>query len=555
MGEFTYWLSGSKALRLGVVVGLTLLAVGLSWVIIPKAEYLPRGNRNLIIAIVLPPPGYSIGQLTVMAETIEAVLRPYWEALPGSREEAELDGPSVDNFFYVARGRTAFMGGRVNDRERIKDLIPVFRRATQDLPGTFSIITQRSLFERGLAAGRSIDVEITGPELETLVGLGAHVFGKVKELMSEAQVRPLPSLDLGSPEVQVTIKRERSADVQMTNRELGYIVDALVDGAKASDFQFEGDEIDLTLRGQDQGLMRTEDLGTLPIYTPSGQLTTLGSIADIQLVAGPEQINHIEQERSIVIQVIPPEHMPLEDAMTLITDQVVLPLRQEGLGRLYHVRLAGTADDLTLTYNALKWNFLLALLLIYLLMASLFESFLYPLVIIFTVPLAAVGGFLGLYLVNVLHTYQPMDVLTMLGFIILLGVVVNNAILIVHQSLNFMKVRRRAMSPADLEDSIEALPPRRAVSEAVRTRVRPILMSTMTTLFGLLPMVIASGPGAELYRGIGSVVLGGLAVSTLFTLILVPALFSLVMEGRVRPQKGIPVGDEQVPTSVGKGWS
>jgi hydrophobic/amphiphilic exporter-1 (mainly G- bacteria), HAE1 family len=553
VGRFVYWLCGSVRWRLAVVGGLTALAIGLSWVMVPKAEYLPEGNRNLIIGILLPPPGYSIAQLTSLADTIEGVLRPHWEAESGSPEEAALGGPAIDNFFYVARGRTVFMGGRTKAPEAVKDLLGLFRRATADLPGVISVITQRGLFERGLGEGRSIDIEITGPEIETLIELGRQVFGQSRNLMPGAQVRPMPSLDLGSPELQVTIKRDRSADVQMTNRDLGFTVDALIDGAKASDFKFEGDEVDLTVRGMDRAAARTQDLENMPIYTPGGRLTTVGAIADIKLVAGPEQVNHIERERAIVIRVIPPIDIPLEGAMALIREQILVPLREGGtMGRLYNVRLAGTADDLTLTYDALKGNLLLALIITFLLMASLFESFLYPLVIIFTVPLAAVGGFLGLRLVNTFVAYQALDVLTMLGFIILIGVVVNNAILIVHQSLNFMKPRRRGSHEFEMEEAGEGMPARKAISEAVRTRVRPILMSALTTLFGLMPLVLASGPGSELYRGIGSVVLGGLAVSTIFTLVVVPALFSLVMDARQKPPKHIVRQEQPVPTGVGE---
>ena len=153
----------------------------------------------------------------------------------------------------------------------------------------------------------------------------------------------------------------------------------------------------------------------------------------------------------------------------------------------------------------------------YLLMAALFESFLYPLVILFSVPLAAMGGFLGLAVVN-LFTYQALDVLTMLGFIILVGTVVNNAILIVHQSLNHMRN--------------EGMEPREAIRESVSNRVRPIFMSVATSVCGMLPLVLFPGAGSELYRGLGSVVVGGLVVSTVFTLFLVPALFSLTLDAR-----------------------
>ena len=531
LGSLVYGLSGSVFWRSVIILGFTSLAIVGSWALLPKAEYLPQGNRNLVMGILLPPPGYNTNEFVKMGRPIESTLSPYWDAKPGSQEEAALDAPSIANFFFVARGRSVFMGGRSNDPSRAKELIPLFRRATADLPGVIGIITQRGLFERGLGEGRNIDIEITGPELDTLVQLGAQVFGQVKGILPDAQVRPIPSLDLGSPEVRVTLKRDRAADVQMTNQELGFTIDALVDGAKASDYQFEGDEVDLTIRGVDRYANQTQSLNSIPIYTKGGQLTTVGNIADVTLVAGPEQINHIERERSIVIQVIPPVEMALEEAMDVIREKILGPLKEGGtLGRLYNIRLSGTADDLTETYQALKWNFLLAFIITYLLMAALFESFLYPLVIIFTVPFAAAGGFLGLSLVNSFVAYQPLDVLTMLGFVILIGVVVNNAILVVHQALNFMRGTERLDS---LEgESEQGLSIREAIRESVKIRVRPILMTTLTTIFGLFPLVVSSGAGSELYRGIGSVVLGGLMVSTVFTLIVIPALFTLVMDAQ-----------------------
>ena len=530
IGDFVYWMCGSVGWRVVIVFGLTAFALGIITQLLPKAEYLPSGNRNLIFGVVLPPPGYNTEKYVRLGESIETVLAPHWDAEPGSPEEAALDGPSIRNFFYVARGRGVFMGGRTNDDAQIRDLIPVFRRAMADIPGIIGIVTQSSLFQRGLGEGRNIDIEITGPDLDKLLALGGRIFGQIQAILPGAQVRPKPSLDMGSPEVRVHLRRDRAADVQMTNQALGFTIDVLVDGAKASDYQFEGDEIDLTIRGIDQYADRTQDLGNLPIFTPGGRLTTVGDIADIRLVAGPEQINHIERERAITIQVIPPSQIPLETAMELIERQVVHPIEETGnLGRLYNIHLAGTADDLTKTYDALKYNLLMAVLITYLLMAALFESFLYPLVIIFSVPLAAAGGLLGLSVVNRVIAYQPMDVLTMLGFIILIGVVVNNAILVVHQALNFMDPQRLNLWAPGEDQAASGMPAREAIAESVRSRVRPIMMSMLTTTFGLLPLVLASGAGSELYRGIGSVVLGGLMLSTMFTLLLVPAIFSLMM--------------------------
>jgi len=154
-------------------------------------------------------------------------------------------------------------------------------------------------------------------------------------------------------------------------------------------------------------------------------------------------------------------------------------------------------------------------------MSALFENFFYPFIIMFSVPLAAAGGFVGLgllniYLRNFYNTSQFFDIITMLGFVILVGIVVNNAILIVHQTLNNMRERQ--------------MPPREAITESVRSRVRPIYMSSITTVFGMMPLVLAPGAGSEFYRGLGSVIVGGLLISTVFTIFLIPALLSLALD-------------------------
>lgn len=506
----------SPRLRIAVICAFTFGSIFFSWIMMPKTEYLPEGNRNLIFGILLPPPGYNIQEFVEIGNEIERDLRPYWEAESGSPDAEKLDGPPIQNFFYVARGRQVFMGAVAKEEDRVRELIPLMQRTLSKIPGMIAVVTQSSLFQRGIGEGRSINIQITGPDLEKLVALGQKTFFGVLEKIPESQVRPIPSLDLGNPEVQVVTERVRASDVGVTNEELGFMVNALVDGAEVSEYLIDGDEIDLTLRGQDSYANRTQDIENLVINTSSGNMVTVGSIADVKVTTGPEQINHYERQRTIAIQVIPPEKMPLESAIEMIEKEIITPMRESGeISGSYNTILTGTVDDLTVTRKALQWNFLLAAVICFLLMSSLFESFIYPFVIMFSVPLAAFGGFLGLFLLN-LFTYQALDVVTMLGFIILIGIVVNNAILIVHQSLNH--IRDEGM---ELKD---------AVVESVGNRIRPIFMTTTTTVFGMLPLVLFPGAGSELYRGLGSVILGGLVVSTIFTLFLVPAVFSIVFD-------------------------
>ncbi len=236
------------------------------------------------------------------------------------------------------------------------------------------------------------------------------------------------------------------------------------------------------------------------------------------------RIRHLERDRTVTLQVTPPTTMPLQTAMEIIDKQIIPQVDKMGLLEGLQVNMSGAADKLVETRKVLQWDFLLAALIAYLLMASLFGNFIYPLIIMLSVPLAGAGGFIGLKLLNIFITPQPMDVLTMLGFVILIGVVVNNAILIVHQSLN------------NFHD--HGMDYREAVLESTRSRLRPIYMSATTSIFGMLPLVLIPGAGTELYRGLGSVILGGLAVSTVFTIFVIPAILIVVirMENRKAPE-------------------
>lgn len=528
-----YWICGSTARRLAVVVVLITAAIGLSWLLVPQAEYLPTGNVNFVFGSILLPPGYNTEEIARVHDLVVSDLAPLWESEPGSAEAQAQPGGGIDEVFAVGFGTQMFMGVSARDSERVRELIPVVQSAVRRVPGGLTTASQVGLFERGMGEARNIDLDITGPELERLIALGAQIYAQVSQKLPEAQAIPIPSLDLGNPEVRVLTHRRRAAELGISNRDLGFAVNALVDGAKVSDYQHEGDEIDLVLRGQDEYASHTHALEMIPIATPDGRLVTLSAVADVDVVSGPVQVNRIERQRAITIRVFPPEQMPMESAMALIETEIVQPMQQQGqLGGLYNVRMSGSADKLTQTARALRWNVLLAVIITYLLMSALFESFLYPFVIMFSVPLAALGGFLGLRAVNAFLAYQAMDVLTMLGFIILIGTVVNNAILIVHQSRNHMR--------------FEGLAPREAIRESVRNRLRPIFMSVTTSVFAMLPLVLAPGAGSELYRGLGSVVVGGLIVSAVFTLFLVPAMFSLTLDARtalatkIRALVGVP---------------
>ncbi len=198
--------------------------------------------------------------------------------------------------------------------------------------------------------------------------------------------------------------------------------------------------------------------------------------------------------------------------MPPVRQQFMARLKADGLPAGITLSMGGTADALTKTFDSMLLNLGLALLIVYLVMAILFESFVFPLIIMFSVPLATAGGVGGLVVLNQFR-FQALDMLSLLGFVILIGIVVNNAILLVHQTL--IHVREEGMEAKD------------AIMEATGNRIRPIFMSTLTSVFGMLPLTLFPGAGSELYSGLGSVVIGGLALSALLTLLIIPPLLSL----------------------------
>ncbi len=517
-GRAIHLLCGSVPARIATIVSLTAVSLTGTASLLPPAEYLPEGNRNLLFGILIPPPGYNLEEFNRIGTSLEGSIAPLWSG----------PDPLVENFFFVAAGRMMFMGAMAKDPARVGEVIPPMQKALGKVPGMIGIVQQAGLFEQGIDGGRSIEVKLQGPDLGKLVSLALQAFLRTMQEIPGANVRPVPGLELGQPELRVDPDRKRLVEAGLDAQELGFWIDVLADGARVSEVRLaDGSQVDLTLRGRREALAHTQDLASLPVRLPRGGVVPLSSLAGIRLVMGPDQVQHTDRSRTVTLIVSPPKDVALETAMQILSTRVLGKLAEEGtLVQPYRWWLTGTADKLTSTRQTLQGGFFIALIVTYLLMASLYESFLYPLVIMFSVPLASFGGVVLLALTDTAlrradpNMGQPLDVLTMLGFVILVGIVVNNAILLVDRTLQ--NIRTGGLDPRD------------AVAEAAANRVRPILMSTLTSVFGMAPLVLMSGSGSELYRGIGAVVLGGLLCSTVFTMVLIPALLSLVLEFRIR---------------------
>jgi len=496
--------------RLSAIIGFTTMSVILIWLLIPSAEYLPLGNRNLILNILIPPPGYSVDKLKEMGRMIYSEAEPYY------KEDGKDGIPRIKQMFYVGADRINLFGGLSTHETRAKEMMPLFNRIMNSIPGVFGVSIQASIFESGIGQGRNADVNVSGQNIDSIINASRTLFGMISQKIPGSQIRPIPSLETSYPEVRIVPNKEKLVANGLTEDDLGVYVDILMDGRKIDEYRPEGvKQVDLVLKGSEQVYETPEDILHATIVNSYGNLVRVGDVASLEYSQGMPQINHLERTRTITLQVTPPADVPLQNAMETIEQDIIGSLKQAGALEGVQTRVGGNADKLVQTRRALQWNLLLALLITYLLMAALFENFLYPLIILFTVPLAAAGGFIGLRLVNALIAPQGFDVLAMLGFIILIGTVVNNAILVVHQSLNNVRF-----------NNLEGIA---AISNAVQTRIRPIFMSATTSLLAMTPLVLSTGSGSELYRGLGSILLGGLAMSTMFTLFVIPALLAFVI--------------------------
>ncbi|MEO1471422.1 MAG: efflux RND transporter permease subunit, partial [Pseudomonadota bacterium] len=297
------------------VTAITATAIWGAVTFLPKLEYLPEGNRNLVFGVILPPPGYNLATTTEIAQRIEAVAQPLWE----QESLAPEDPPAIKHFFFVALRGTTFLGGAAKDPDRVQDLIPVLSGPIFSEPGTFGFINQRSLFGRGIGGGRAIELNVSGNSLEEIIAVAQQATGRIAGLFPRGegnQFRPIPGLELGAPELRLLPDRVRLADAGVTAEALALSVDAYNDGIRVEEITDGAERRDLTLKGgdafgQSAADIRTQDIGSFPVVAPNGRIIPVSALADVVLTAGPTEIRHRERLRTITLEIRPSAAIPL----------------------------------------------------------------------------------------------------------------------------------------------------------------------------------------------------------------------------------------------------
>jgi HAE1 family hydrophobic/amphiphilic exporter-1 len=516
------WLMRRRVQQLVLAIGLLVLAVACLVVFMPKTEYLPNGNQQAIIGILIPPQGYGLPEISAIGQELERRVQPLLDAEPAAYDAGEVPAPPLKYFFFAAFRNRMFLFTRPKSPAHVAAVPDALQRIMRDVPGTIAFALQLSIFSRDIMGVRAIDVDVIGPDAKTLTEVAQQAFFKINQVLPGARSEPKPGIEVGQPQMTIRPNWERAAKLGINVQDIGYTAWVLGDGAWVDDYYYHGDKMDLYMYSTMGAFDTLSNFEAIRMATPNGDTVPLSDIAEIYFTYGLEQIRRVNNQRAVTLRVTPPGDISLEEAIQQVETEIIGAMQKEGaIPPGYTMRISGTSDKLAAISKKLSSDFILALVLTYLTMVLVFRHWGHPFTVMLSVPIGLTGGVLGLFLLNQYlaiispGTIQSLDVLTMLGFVILLGSVINNPILIVQQAMNFMD---------------EGMATREAIIESTLSRVRPILMTTGTTIFGLMPLVLNPGAGSELYRGLGVVMFGGLLLGTVTTLVFIPTVMSLIID-------------------------
>ena len=508
-------LGEGKLKRRLIVLALPIVLLFTSFQLLPPADYLPEGNRNLIMWLVEPFPGTSIPEAVQLSEAPRDFIA---------------EQPEIMRTIYAHRGGfraiLGFLKPELATGNNLDDMVNRLRGESANFPGYRFLVPRRvSIFRN---PGKEFEVQLRSEDLEEIDGLQQQLRQQISELPGIENVRS--DFITGAPELQVIPNRERLAEAGLSEGEIGNMVQAALGGLRASEFVDGKRELDVSVELQDTFVETPEQLRQLAIFNGNGQRVQLSDVAEVLEITGADTINHVDLERSITLTVGVAREAPLGALIDRTEQQILEPLRQE-LPSGVRVELAGSADILAETLFQLGSTFLLSLVITYLLLVALYRSFIYPILIMATVPMGMTGALLSLVVANAIPgVVVPLDMITGLGFVILTGVVVNNAILLVDRALQLQE------SGMEYDASLYY---------AVGDRLRPIFMSAGTSVLGMLPLAVLPGKGAELYQGLGIALTGGLALSTFLTPTVIPALMGLLQDFQPRRSKRPKIQQEE----------
>lgn len=541
-----FWLLATAPRRISCIAIMLVLTIGGFVILTPPAEYLPEGEEAKSFSTMIAPPGYSVAEMEKIALALQDEILPSLEQDSSLFDDGKTEIPALARFSVIAQAQSLRVIAETKNPAHIDAFMEAINKRFRAYPGMRAFSSRGSIISSNDGGTRSVNLDISGPELPAIYQAAQTAFRRAQEVLENPQINSTPaSLVLGQPLLEIRPRWERLAELGFSAEEFGFAVSALTDGAFVDEFFLADDKIDIFLYSRAINQQRLARIPDFPVQSPRGAVVPLSSVADIRETVDTANIRRIDGRRTVTLNIIPPRSVPLETGVKLVREKVVTDLRESNaLPAGVALDISGASDQLEATQKSLGANLWIAVALCYLQLVIIYRNWGDPIIILATVPLGISGGIGGLWLLNLVGGWlpalglpairQPFDMITMLGFLILLGTAVNNPILIV--DLATQHFRELGKSPME------------AVKTAVTLRLRPILMTTATTLFGLAPLVFIPGAGTELYRGVGAIVLFGLAFTALITLTFLPALLItlLTFAARFGKAEAVPAEEELV---------
>lgn len=490
------WALGNRKKVVATAIGCMVLAAALFPAI--GFEFIPEVDQRQVSVEIEAPEGTPLARTDRVVAEAEKILLETPE-----RESILATTGGGGTFGLSPAGNRASLTLRLKDRGRpTREVVEDLRRRLSQIPGA----TIRVSLAGGIAGsehifGAPVSVELRGDDLDTLTKLADDLARKVEQVPGTREVEK--STGEGAPELRVTVDRPRAAAFGLSPALVGATVKAAVEGEVATRYKVAGRELDVRVRLQQPYRRTLEDLEYLPVASYGGAPVPLSAVASVEQSTGPVTIERENQTRTVRV-----DAQIAGRTLGAVTADVRRAVSSLALPPGYSVTIGGEAEQMREAFGTLGWALLLSVVLVYMVMAVQFESLALPLVIMGAVPFSFVGVVLGLFLAG-----KSISTPALIGVITLGGIVVNNAIVL----LDYTEQLRRSGMPRD-----------EAVVQAGATRLRPVLMTTTTTVLGLLPMALGLGRGAEIRSPIAIVLIGGLTMSTLLTLVVVPVFYTLV---------------------------
>ena len=462
-------------------------------------EFFPSTDEGFVQIDIRLPDGAELENTVAIMDEVEYKIQGISE-VDTIFLEAGYSGDMMGN----ARGNRGTIYVKLTDlseRKRgVEEISDQIRSMVIDTPG--AEINVAPMESMGMSSGGDpINISIYGDDLDTLKAIGDDFVQILQGIEGTREAKS--SYEDGIPEVEINIDRTTATEYGLTATQIAQAVKGVISGTTATRFKHNGTEIDVLVKGDEYFNKNLQGLEQIPVNTNMGYAVTLGQVAEIGIKRGPVAIHRDDQERVITVS----SKLSGRDVGTVSKD-IQAALANYQMPDKYYYSMGGEQQEMIEAFSDLGLALILAVILVYMVMASQFESLLFPFIIMFSMPLGFAGGVFGLFLSG-----KPLSVPAVIGMIMLAGIVVNNAIVLV----DYINTRRKVFN----EDR------NTAIINAAPIRLRPTLMTTLTTVLGLIPLSLGLGEGSELSSPLAIVVVWGLSLSTLVTLVLIPVMYTL----------------------------